>query len=228
MSTDLESENEIERNCASAARLLHTAFKRRWPVSQKVREEALNELRKVLLSSKAQSRQKIAAARAIIAAEGQNQDDEMALLKLQWDTPAGAAQPNVNVQVNVATQQPQESIVDRGTLAEALALMADMGFINLSDKGRDLVEKSAALELDRKRHNSGDGSGGGNGDGLGLGNGADKAVGNDVDHGVGNGNGNGKAIRTGGDLDDGTYNGNDNDNGKADLDEPTDDEIFGE
>ena len=137
----------------SDTRLQERAIRERWPIKDEHKARIVERLDGIIRSKRASHREVVSASRALISAEAQNQTDDLTLLKLDREVPA--------VNINVASQAPasQEPLIDKPTLAEALALMADMGYISLSDKGQDLIEKSA--ELRDRLHPSGNGHGNG-------------------------------------------------------------------
>lgn len=120
-------------------RLYARAIRQGWPVKPERRASIIDHLQEVLRSRNASARETLSTCRAIIAAEAQNQSSDLALLKLDREAPS----------VNVRGQAPAspEPLIDKSTLAEALALMAEMGYVNLSEKGQDLVRRSRPPEL---------------------------------------------------------------------------------
>ena len=58
-------------------RMEERAIRQRWPISDKTRQKVIERMEQILECRPAKRREKIAAARAIIAAESQNQSDDL-------------------------------------------------------------------------------------------------------------------------------------------------------
>ena len=132
----------------SDTRLQERAIRERWPIKEEYREAIVKRLVGIVVDPQASHRESTAACRALISAEGQNQADDHLEIKI--------AQPQANVDVNVnvngdegirVLMVPAQELTDQATLAEALALLDEMGFTQLTDAGKALLEdKRTALD----------------------------------------------------------------------------------
>ena len=61
------------------------AITQRWPIGDDLRAEVVAELRAVLQDSKASNRERLAAAKGLLAGEAQNQKDDHKILDVQAD-----------------------------------------------------------------------------------------------------------------------------------------------
>ena len=127
----------------SDTRLQERAIRERWPIKDEYREAIVKRLVAVVVDPQASRRERTAACRALIAAESQNQSDEHLEIKI--------AQPQANVDVNVnvngdseggieVLMVPTHQLVSIPTLAEALAVLDEMGFVQLTDSGAGMMD----------------------------------------------------------------------------------------
>ena len=66
-------------------RMNSRAITQRWPIGDDLRAEVVAELRTVLQDPKASNREKLAAAKGLLAGEAQNQKDDHKILNVQSD-----------------------------------------------------------------------------------------------------------------------------------------------
>jgi hypothetical protein len=120
----------------SDTRLQGRAIRERWPIPPEFRARIIVRLWGIVISPNASRREVMSAIRALIAAERQNQADDHLQWKLERKAPA--------VSVNVGSQAPAPPgpLSDKPTLVEAMAELAQMGYIDLSEQGREMVRQS--------------------------------------------------------------------------------------
>jgi hypothetical protein len=63
--------------------MIQRAFEQRWPIEPKYRSALITRLMTIIADPNTSNREAISAAKALIAAEKQNQDDQIAAIQLQ-------------------------------------------------------------------------------------------------------------------------------------------------
>ena len=64
-------------------RMMSRAIVQRWPMSEEVRRQVLEKLAEIVIDPESKNREVIAAAKALMSAEAQNQSDEHKVLDVQ-------------------------------------------------------------------------------------------------------------------------------------------------
>ena len=70
----------------SETRMIARALVQRWPIKQEYREAIVKQLLKVVVDPNSTPREKTSAAKALLAAEGQNQSDEHKVIDVRITT----------------------------------------------------------------------------------------------------------------------------------------------
>jgi hypothetical protein len=99
-------------------RMMARALTQRWPISEKTRRGVIGALISILADPKASPREKTAAAKALMAAEQQNQADEHKVLDVSISTrnaelDAIAADLGIEIGFIEAVSRPSEECIDR-------------------------------------------------------------------------------------------------------------------
>lgn len=95
---------------------MQKAFEQRWPISQEYRAGLIRVLMTIALDPKASKRERTSAAKALLAAEAQNQQDEHKVI----DVNVATRNDNLdaiatNLGIDIGTLEAIEGTTDRST-----------------------------------------------------------------------------------------------------------------